>query len=160
MKTIKAMTIFPNLLFGLPNPYIFLKGIYMQTLQKYVLVLLCLGTSVSAFANLDDCQSVMGTYECTYEGSAMELVLTKVDDTSFSFALMGQGTTYQVDGQAHKSKTDDSMEVGNCSKTTGISISSTFKEEVQTNSFAPTAQGIEYKLVKPEGTISLPCVRK
>lgn len=125
-------------------------------MKKMMGVLLVSFVSISAFADLSDCQSLLGKYSCEYQGNKVDLELQSSDNVTLNMSLAGDSDIFTVDGVEHNSKIDDSKNTVSCSKEEGIVVINKFKETQQRMSLSANKTGISYRL---DNRGNLDCVR-
>ena len=131
--------------------------------MKKLIMGLALLTSMSAFARgLEDCKSLIGTYSCNYQGQELELKISKNSAlNSVKISIAGDAQDLIVDGTAHKSGNDDSVNVAECNAKKEIVADNFFKNELK-GSFAitKTAEGARYTMVQNRNSVVLDCTKK
>lgn len=115
-------------------------------------------SSVSAFADVSGCQTILGDYKCDYEGETITLSVQPVSASELSVAIDDEGEVITVDGNVQRSTVSDDEYVATCDPKNGLNMIHAFKNRPsQTVSISPTSTGVIYSI--PSKNVSLSCTK-
>ena len=129
-------------------------------MKKFIMGLALL-SSMSAFANAEDCKRLAGKYTCSYQGQNLTLSLThKSKSNSIVLNLAGEGDEYVVDGQIHNSKIDDSQNIATCKENKELIIDNYFQNQLKASvSILATSTGVLYTMEQGSSNAVLSCIK-
>lgn len=127
--------------------------------MKKIIALLVLLTSLTSFAETQDCKRLSGNYTCNYNNQIISLKIT-TKASSLILDLAGETDEFTVDGILHNSKRDDSQNIASCKDNKELVVDNYFHDELKGSfSILLTSNGVLYTLAKEFTTLELTCKR-